>query len=734
MSPDEQPLSPPDRAWIVPLCGCALVLGVALAGLMGWLPRLGAHLDFTLGGVDLALAVLALGPLAFYALTLERGKAAPALRSALAPWMLFADLYVCVQVSGGLLSPLWSAYPLLTLLVARNAGALNAAVLAGTATVLEAFPLWMQAHATDAGGPGGGDFWPRGIALVLPVLGLALGALSRGARPESADPASSVGATQRLRATGVTPSPAAPAAPSPVTAAIQAPSASPPSSSFTSSHPSGAPASLGLVRMSDEAALDHDLLASLEMAFHAHPAWNALSLWWGDAAGLTLKQVLMRQGRPVSEAKVGPGDGFLGLAMRERKLLNIVPLSASAELPYAQPPYRAGALHVLPLEDEGSLLGLLVCDKTGPEGFDAHEAAALNALGRVLVGHAQRVAQLVRLRAEGGRTQMLYAATKALNVGLEKEALLERFGELLGTLVPCDSWALGMREDENAALERLAGSGYRDDAPRALSLDRAGALAATLRQSEGAVLFNSELGAQVPAILLEGLTGHPRHFLLAPLRLQGRLTGVLKLDRAFLPFSEEERDTAYIFASQASSTLENARLYALHKQLATTDGLTGLYNHRYFQERLAVELDHALRSGRPLSLALTDIDFFKKFNDTFGHQEGDVVLRKVADLLKNAGRPGKDVVCRYGGEEFVAILPDCDVVEARQLMDKLRADCAAHLSGGNGEQSQGITLSIGISTYPTAAREQRDLIHVADEALYRAKHAGRNRVCSFKDV
>jgi diguanylate cyclase (GGDEF)-like protein len=386
------------------------------------------------------------------------------------------------------------------------------------------------------------------------------------------------------------------------------------------------------------------------------------------------------------------------------------------------------------LEDEGSLLGLLVCDKAGTEGFDAREADALDALSRVLVGHAQRVAQLVRLRAEGGRTQMLYAATKALSMGLEREALLERFGGLLETLVPCDSWALGMREDENAPLERLAGSGYRDDAPRVLSLDRAGALAATLGQSDGAVLFNSELGAQIPAVLLEGLSGHPRHFLLAPLRLQGRLSGVLKLDRVFMPFSEEERDTAYIFASQASSTLENARLYTLHKRLATTDGLTGLYNHRYFQERLAVELQHAMRTGRPLSLALTDIDFFKKFNDTFGHQEGDVVLRKVADLLKAAGRPGKDVVCRYGGEEFVAILPDCDVVEARHLMDAMRADCAAHLSGGNGEQSQGITLSIGISTYPTAAKEQRDLIHVADEALYRAKHAGRNRVCSFKDV
>jgi diguanylate cyclase (GGDEF)-like protein len=291
-----------------------------------------------------------------------------------------------------------------------------------------------------------------------------------------------------------------------------------------------------------------------------------------------------------------------------------------------------------------------------------------------------------------------------------------------------------MREEESAALERIAGLGYRVDAPKVLSLDRSGALAGTLDQAEGAVLFNSQPGAQIPAVLLEGLAGRPRHFLLAPLRLGGRLAGVLKLDRAGEPFSEEERDAAYIFANQAASTLEHARLYSLHRRLATTDGLTGLYNHRYFQERLAVELQQALRTGKPLSVALTDIDFFKKFNDNFGHQEGDAVLRRVAVLLKEGVRGDTDVVCRYGGEEFVMILPDCDVVEARQLMDALRADCAARLTGGDAERSQSITLSIGVSTYPAAAREQRDLIHVADEALYKAKHAGRNRVCSFKDV
>ncbi|HTB23439.1 MAG TPA: sensor domain-containing diguanylate cyclase [bacterium] len=718
MTSAEAPLAPREHPWIAPLAGCALVLGLCLASLMGWLSRLGERLDFSSGGLALALAVLALGPLAFYGLSLERGKAAPALRSAVAPWILFADLHLCVQISGGLASPLWSAYPLLALVLARNADAFNAAALTGVATVLEAFPLWMQAHGGDGGVAAAGEWWPRGLALLLPALGLGMGLLSRDPRPAAAERAGLPGPMEEPR---------------PRPAPSSASGAPPPS-------PSLLPLPELALGLSDVAAvLNQDLIASLELAFHAHPAWNALSLWLGDEKGVALRYARIRQGKPVQEARVEPGEGLLGLALREHrehKFLNIEPLSpaAAAVLPYAEPPYLAGILRVLVLENEGRLVGLLACDKLAQESFGADEIHALDGLSRLLIRQAQAADHIDRLQAQGGRTQKLYAAAKELSMGLEREDLLARFGGLLRSLVPCDSWALGMREEENAALERLASDGYRRDAPRALSLDRAGALAATLQQADGAVLFNSVAGAQAPAVLLEGLAGSPGHFLLAPLRQGGRLCGVLKLDRAGEPFSEEERDAAYIFATQAAHTLENTRLYSLHRRLATTDGLTGLYNHRYFQERLALELEQALRTGRPLSLGLTDIDFFKKFNDNFGHQEGDAVLRKVAALLKEGVRSDRDIVCRYGGEEFVTILPDCDVVEARQVMERLRASCAANLSGGNAEQSQGITLSIGISTFPAAAREQRDLIHVADEALYRAKHAGRNRVCSFKDV
>jgi diguanylate cyclase (GGDEF)-like protein len=224
-------------------------------------------------------------------------------------------------------------------------------------------------------------------------------------------------------------------------------------------------------------------------------------------------------------------------------------------------------------------------------------------------------------------------------------------------------------------------------------------------------------------------------FLLLPLMRHGRVSGLLKLDRGGSDaFTDADKEVALIFTKQVAVTLDNARLYTQHKRQATTDGLTGLYNHRYFQERLALEIDISKRTGKPLSLALTDIDFFKKFNDSFGHQEGDNVLKRCANLLREQVRQGKDVVCRYGGEEFVVIMPDCDIVEARQVLEHVRQICADTLKGGNGTEARSINLSIGLCVHPQGAELQRDIIHKADEALYKAKQTGRNKICSYRDL
>jgi len=164
------------------------------------------------------------------------------------------------------------------------------------------------------------------------------------------------------------------------------------------------------------------------------------------------------------------------------------------------------------------------------------------------------------------------------------------------------------------------------------------------------------------------------------------------------------------------------------RRLASTDGLTELYNHRTFQERLAQEVDRANRYGRPLSLVMVDVDHFKIYNDTYGHPQGDIVLRELARLLREVSRTS-DVVARYGGEEFALILPETDRVSAQKIGHRLCEQVERHAFPGEGHlPSNALTISIGVATH-TPAGTKEALLKNADAALYNAKRSGRNRVC-----
>jgi diguanylate cyclase (GGDEF)-like protein len=159
---------------------------------------------------------------------------------------------------------------------------------------------------------------------------------------------------------------------------------------------------------------------------------------------------------------------------------------------------------------------------------------------------------------------------------------------------------------------------------------------------------------------------------------------------------------------------------------AITDPLTGLYNYGFFRERLAIELDRAQLTGDPVALAMFDIDHFKQYNDTHGHQEGNRVLQKVAELLRKTGRRG-DVVARYGGEEFVALLYGAAAADGGRFAEAFRGAVAAQGFPGEGQQPLGrITVSAGVATFPIDAQDDLALIKTADGRLYRAKESGRN--------
>ena len=163
-------------------------------------------------------------------------------------------------------------------------------------------------------------------------------------------------------------------------------------------------------------------------------------------------------------------------------------------------------------------------------------------------------------------------------------------------------------------------------------------------------------------------------------------------------------------------------------QLAVTDGLTGLYNHRHFHERLSLEAERSLRNGLPLSLLMIDVDHFKHYNDAHGHPAGDEVLRRLARLLTD-GRRANDFCARYGGEEFAIVLVDTPKLTAAKVADRLRERIGEHAFLFADEQPLGLlSVSIGVATFPDDAADSEALVRASDGALYAAKHAGRNRI------
>ncbi len=255
----------------------------------------------------------------------------------------------------------------------------------------------------------------------------------------------------------------------------------------------------------------------------------------------------------------------------------------------------------------------------------------------------------------------------------------------------------------------------------------------------------------------------PLSVIAVPLSVQGRVIGVISVQSYTQRFEEDHVRIMCTIGTQAAIAIENARLYRelmaknellekseaelrrvnarldrqldevtrLHRmaeRLAITDSVTGLYNHRHFQERLTEELARCERYGRYLSLLMVDIDDFKQYNDVLGHPAGDAALKAVARLLARSVR-STDVVARYGGEEFVVILLEAQKAQALKVAEKIRARIEAYPFPNEDQTPSGrITVTVGIATYPTNARTKKDLIYLADMACYRGKREGRNRV------
>jgi diguanylate cyclase (GGDEF)-like protein/PAS domain S-box-containing protein len=326
------------------------------------------------------------------------------------------------------------------------------------------------------------------------------------------------------------------------------------------------------------------------------------------------------------------------------------------------------------------------------------------------------------------QTTLLSEMGDLLQSCLTAEEAYRVIGAFAPRLFPLSSGALGVLGPSRNLVEIVASWGEARPADRVFAPDRCWAL----RRGRAYGLDTPEAGpicGHVDPSLATGYLCVPMVALgdpLGVLHLQGQ-SGPHESRRLAEPRWESEQRLAVTVAEHLALALANLRLRETLRHQSILDSLTGLFNRRYMEETLTLELARATRSRRAIGIIMLDIDHFKAFNDAYGHDAGDTLLRELGGLLKRMVREG-DVACRYGGEEFVLILPEASLELARGRAEALRAEVKGLHVVHHGAVIGPITMSAGVAVFPEHGKTTPILLQAADAALYRAKGGGRDRV------
>lgn len=369
-------------------------------------------------------------------------------------------------------------------------------------------------------------------------------------------------------------------------------------------------------------------------------------------------------------------------------------------------------------------LGLTVAGVFSSWGLLA--AAGLFAVALAAWYFLRLALKLERLNRE---LRTLYEASISLGQTLELEAVKERIADIVGRLAPYDYLAVLAWDEVEQVLRPVEvrpagggteglvfrlGEGLVGDAAEALRIEVVHDVAADPRTRQA--LPESLAAASIAVV---------------PMAAEKGLVGVLLLgSQRADAFTPEETRLLTIFAAQAGEAMSRALRFQEAKRLAVTDSKTGVYNYRFFYDRLIEEIRRHEAKARPLSVIFVDVDHLKEINDQYGHQAGDQVLIGLSTIIREKVR-ATDEVARYGGEEFVVLLPGATGPEALAVAERIRRVVEAYNFGVPGMEPGKVTICAGVATYPEHATEPADLILRADEAMYHGKHYGRNRVSLY---
>ena len=313
--------------------------------------------------------------------------------------------------------------------------------------------------------------------------------------------------------------------------------------------------------------------------------------------------------------------------------------------------------------------------------------------------------------------QALYDITRGLAGVLELDDAIRWIGRAVEQLAPSDAFAIYLVEEDDVLRLHHASHPEADVLRGRVAGEGAVRRAAATRQPVD--------GLDEPTLVTEHF--RPLGVLAVPLAADDRLMGCLCLARRDRAFGDREVRLLSILASAMALAIQNALVYGRTQILAHTDPMTGLYNYRYFSMRLREAVRRASATGQPLSLILIDLDNFSDINNRFGHQTGDEVLRQFAVVLRSSVRQ-QDLVARYAGDEFVAILPGARREEAEAVAERVREAVLRHrFTDTTGQIFLTLRLSLGVAVYPYDGPSETDLIAAADRNMYREKRDHRER-------
>lgn len=430
--------------------------------------------------------------------------------------------------------------------------------------------------------------------------------------------------------------------------------------------------------------------------------------------------------------EIAADTGIFAVSIERREFLSLVGARRTAHTPVYQRPELVGALALVPVMGAESLLGVLYVDRSEESEFSEGERELLRRTAEFVKMTTENERVFSRLEKQTREQTKLYRAAEALGSAQSEMQVIEAGVESARTIASFDFAAVTLFHRKTGTHEICAVSGGQSEHLVGQKFRQNAGLVSMAVANKQALPYRGDYDAERQILFSRGQEVKEMPSLLVlPLLLHERVLGTLVLgSRQRGVFRESVRPALEVLARHMAVSLSNARMVRRLEEQATTDGLTGLLNKRALIAAAERRIKMATRFQRPLSILVTDIDFFKKVNDTYGHDVGDVVIKGLGDVLRGMQRD-TDAIGRFGGEEFVFVCEQTDEEGAQNLAERIRKE----LEATTFQTELGplkVTCSIGTATFPAAGKDWETLFKATDEALYVSKRTGRNRVTSWK--